>query len=176
VLPRRAARSLEKLPSAAGNWARIGWQLPGFFCSSDISQISRNQRQPEPLDTAPTAFADDIRELGSWAHELGVYQAASRPRKRPMDRTPIVNEQCLRIKIVASKTRAAYAPSEPTFIRAAILTRDVAIEGQSGFRFPGRFSTPQGVLLPPSDRPRADPGVLSQRRGTGVGVCAIPRR
>jgi hypothetical protein len=63
VVPRRAARSIEKLPSAAGNWARIGWQLAGFFCSSDISQIRRNQRWPEPLDTAPKAFADDIRGL-----------------------------------------------------------------------------------------------------------------
>jgi hypothetical protein len=85
----------------------------------------------------------------------------------------MVNKRCLRIKIVASKTRAGYASSKPTVIRTAILTRNVAVQGQSGFRFTGRFSTPQGVLSPPSDRPRADLAVLSEAPGTGVGVCAI---
>jgi hypothetical protein len=41
--------------------------------------------------------------------------------------------------------------TDPTVIRAAILTRGIVIEGQSGFLFPGRFSKPQGVLLPPPD-------------------------
>jgi len=91
-----------------------------------------------------------------------------------MDRTPIVNEPCPRIKIVASKTRAAYAPSEPPFIRAAILTRDVASEGQSGVPVSGSFQHAIGVLLPSSVRRRADPVVLSEGPGTGVGVCAVP--
>jgi len=85
----------------------------------------------------------------------------------------MVNKWCLRIKIVASKTRAGYASSEPTFIRAAILTRDVAVGGQSGVPVCRSFQHATGVLSPPSDRPRADLVVLSEGPGTGVGVCAI---
>jgi hypothetical protein len=177
VVPRRAARSIEKVPSAAGNWARIGWQLPGFFCSSDISQIRRNQRGPEPLDTVPTAVADDIRRLGSWGHELCGYQAESRSRKRPTDRTRIVNEQCLRIKIVASKTRAAHAPSGSTFIRAAILTRDVAIQRQSGVPVSRSFQhATEGFLAtirPPADRSGRAVAAAGHRRGRVRGPARV---
>jgi hypothetical protein len=94
-----------------------------------------------------------------------------------MDRTPIVNEPCPRIKIVASKTRAAYAPSEPPFIRAAILTRDVASEGQSGVPVSGSFQHATGgfiaIIRPPACRSGRAVGGAGHRRGRVRGPARV---
>ena len=84
-----------------------------------------------------------------------------------------MNKCCRRLKIAVSKIRAAWAPSQPTFIRATILTRDVAVGRQAGLPVSRLFQHATRVLLPALEHLRPDPVVRSQLPGNGVDVRAV---
>jgi len=107
LVRRRAAIGIAKRPSAAGNWVQSGWQLPGSFRSSKISQARRTsfgRRRSMPCYRRSGQAATAVSRLGVCSTKKVGYLAKPRNGTCPQDSARWVNDQWLRIKIWASKT------------------------------------------------------------------------